>query len=129
MRPSLSSSEETRNALFSSFANKANRANEPWVLEAMRNLQSPLRGGSPHLILPALNLVDEIQETGDIFFPGRWLDATLGQTSSRQASEIVSAYLANNPQFSPRLANKLMQSADVLLRLNAKSHSAELLSQ
>lgn len=129
VRPSLSSSEETRNALFSSFANKANRANEPWVLEAMRNLQSPLRGGSPHLILPALNLVDEIQETGDIFFPGRWLDATLGQTSSRQASEIVSAYLANNPQFSPRLANKLMQSADVLLRLNAKSHSAELLSQ
>jgi aminopeptidase N len=84
-----------------------------------------LRGGSPHLILPALNLVEEIQETGDIFFPGRWLDATLGQTGSQRAAKIVSNYLANNPQLSPRLANKLLQSADVLLRLNNEFYSAE----
>ncbi|MDA9301152.1 M1 family aminopeptidase, partial [bacterium] len=125
VRPSLSDSDEARDALFTSFANADNRTNEPWVLEAMRNLQSPLRGGSPHLILPALNLVEEIQETGDIFFPGRWLDATLGQTSSKRAAEIVGGYLANNPQLSPRLANKLLQSADVLLRLNTENYPVE----
>ena len=125
VRPSLSDSDEVRDALFTSFANADNRSNEPWVLEAMRNLQSPLRGGSPHLILPALNLVEEIQETGDIFFPGRWLDATLGQTSSKRAAEIVGGYLANNPQLSPRLANKLLQSADVLLRLNTENYPVE----
>ncbi|KRP27725.1 MAG: hypothetical protein ABS30_07480 [OM182 bacterium BACL3 MAG-120924-bin41] len=125
VRPSLSDSDEARDALFTSFANADNRSNEPWVLEAMRNLQSPLRGGAPHLILPALNLVEEIQETGDIFFPGRWLDATLGQTSSKRAAEIVGGYLANNPQLSPRLANKLLQSADVLLRLNTENYPVE----
>ena len=125
MRRSLSDSDEARDALFTSFANADNRSNEPWVLEAMRNLQSPLRGGAPHLILPALNLVEEIQETGDIFFPGRWLDATLGQTSSKRAAEIVGGYLANNPQLSPRLANKLLQSADVLLRLNTENYPVE----
>jgi len=129
VRPSLSDSDEARDALFTSFANADNRSNEPWVLEAMRNLQSPLRGGSPHLILPALNLVEEIQETGDIFFPGRWLDATLGQTSSKRAAEIVSGYLSNYSQLSPRLANKLLQSADVLLRLNTEIYPAELSSQ
>ncbi|MCH9795465.1 MAG: hypothetical protein K0U43_08790, partial [Gammaproteobacteria bacterium] len=125
VRPSLSDSDEARDALFTSFANADNRSNEPWVLEAMRNLQSPLRGGAPHLILPALNLVEEIQETGDIFFPGRWLDATLGQTSSKRAAEIIGGYLANNPQLSPRLANKLLQSADVLLRLNTENYPVE----
>ena len=129
VRLSLSNSDEARDALFTSFANADNRANEPWVLEAMRNLQSPLRGGSPHLILPALNLVEEIQETGDIFFPGRWLDATLGQTSSKRAAEIISGYLSNYSQLSPRLANKLLQSADVLLRLNTEIYSTELSSQ
>ena len=125
VRRSLSDSDEARDALFTSFASADNRSNEPWVLEAMRNLQSPLRGGAPHLILPALNLVEEIQETGDIFFPGRWLDATLGQTSSKRAAEIVGGYLANNPQLSPRLANKLLQSADVLLRLNIENYPVE----
>ena len=118
VRPSLSQSQEAQDALFMSLSDADNRAIEPWVLDAMSNLHSPLRGGSPQLILPALELLEEIQETGDIFFPGRWLDATLGGYQSEEAASIVRRFLIDNPELSIRLKNKLLQSADLLLRLN-----------
>jgi hypothetical protein len=34
-------------------------------------------------------LLREIQSAGDIFFPQRWMDATLGGHNSRQAASIV----------------------------------------
>ncbi len=87
VRPSLSQSQEAQDALFMSLSDADNRAIEPWVLDAMSNLHSPLRCGSPQLILPALELLEEIQETGDIFFPGRWLDATLWRLSIRRGRQ------------------------------------------
>jgi aminopeptidase N len=62
--------------------------------------------------------LEEIQETGDIFFPGRWLDATLGGYQSEEAASIIRRFLIDNPELSIRLKNKLLQSADLLLRLN-----------
>ena len=121
IRPSLSQSKEERDSLFMSFTDVDNRAIEPWVLEAMDNLHSPLRGGSPQLIRPALDLLEEIQETGDIFFPGRWLDATIGGYQSEEAARIVRNFLIDNPELSIRLRNKLLQSADLLLRLNPQN--------
>lgn len=121
IRPSLSQSKEERDSLFMSFTDVDNRAIEPWVLEAMDNLHSPLRGGSPQLIRPALDLLDEIQETGDIFFPGRWLDVTIGGYQSEEAARIVRNFIIDNPELSIRLKNKLLQSADLLLRLNPQN--------
>lgn len=121
IRPSLSQSKEERDSLFMSFTDVDNRAIEPWVLEAMDNLHSPLLGGSPQLIRPALDLLEEIQETGDIFFPGRWLDATIGGYQSEEAARIVRNFLIDNPELSIRLRNKLLQSADLLLRLNPQN--------
>ncbi len=121
IRPSLSQSKEERDSLFMSFTDVDNRAIEPWVLEAMDNLHSPLRGGSPQLIRPALDLLEEIQETGDIFFPGRWLDVTIGGYQSEEAARVVRNFLIDNPELSIRLRNKLLQSADLLLRLNPQN--------
>jgi aminopeptidase N len=121
IRPSLSQSREAREALFMSFTDVENRAVEPWVLEAMDNLHSPLRGGSPQLIRPALDLLQEIQETGDIFFPGRWLDATIGGYQSEEAAREVRNFFIDNPDLSIRLRNKVLQSADLLLRLNPQN--------
>ena len=66
---------------------------------------------------PALDLLPEIQATGDIFFPGRWLDAVVGRYSSPAAAQAVRDYIEQTPELSPRLVQKLLQSADVLLRL------------
>jgi aminopeptidase N len=59
----------------------------------------------------------EIQKTGDIFFPKRWLDATLGGYSSSEVAGTVRQFLAGLPEGYPqRLRNITLQSADELFR-------------
>ncbi len=117
IRPALSPDAATRDAFFESLADEANRANEPWVQTGLNYLHHPLRAAaSEKHIRPALDLVEEIQRTGDIFFPKRWLDATLGGHRSASAAETVRRFLAENPDLSPRLRGKVLQSADGLFR-------------
>lgn len=119
VRPSLSEREEERLAFFSSLQRRENREREPWVLAAIANLHHPLLAErSIALIRPSLDLLEEIQETGDIFFPGRWLDATLSGYASEEAAQLVRGYLTDKPELSSRLKNKVLQSADTLLRPN-----------
>ena len=49
---------------------------------------TPGRASSP-FIRPALDMIEEIQRTGDIFFPGNWLGATLGGHGEVEAAETV----------------------------------------
>ena len=117
IRPALSPDPAVRDAFFESLADEANRAHEPWVLTALNYLHHPLRAaGSEKHIRPSLDLVEEIQRTGDIFFPKRWLDATLGGHRSPAAAETVRRFLAETPALSPRLRGKVLQSADGLFR-------------
>jgi aminopeptidase N len=59
----------------------------------------------------------EIQKTGDIFFPKRWLDATLGGYQSATVANTVRDFLKNLPTNYPdRLRNITLQSADELYR-------------
>ena len=59
----------------------------------------------------------EIQKTGDIFFPKRWLDVTLGGDQSKEVADIVRAFLKSLPANYPeRLKNITLQSADELYR-------------
>lgn len=119
VRPSLSGFDGDLSAAFYAFAKAENREREPWVLESLGNIHHPLRQErSLDLVRPALELLPEIQASGDIFFPGRWLDAVLGRYQSPAAAQAVRDYIAQTPELSPRLLQKLLQSADVLLRLN-----------
>jgi aminopeptidase N len=61
-------------------------------------------------------MIGEIQRTGDIFFPGRWLGATLGGHGSAEAADVVQAFLDQTPDLSPRLRLKVLQSADMVFR-------------
>ena len=61
-------------------------------------------------------MLEEIQATGDIFFPKRWLDATLGGHSSPEVAETVREFLARRPDYPARLRGKILQSADGLFR-------------
>jgi aminopeptidase N len=77
-------------AIFTSLKDVRNRSHESWVLEGAGYLHHPLRAATSRMfVLDALDLVREIQRTGDIFFPKRWADATLsGYQSPQTAAEV-----------------------------------------
>ncbi len=84
--PALSADPAEREKWFLSLRDVNNRRREPWVLEGLSYLHHPLRAeASKKYVQPSLEMLWEIQKTGDIFFPKRWLDATLGghQTQGR----------------------------------------------
>ena len=116
--PALSREPAIREAFFQGLKDPANRRRESWVLEATRYLHHPLRAPeSKKLIKPALELVLEIQRTGDIFFPKRWVDATLGGYQAVTTAAEVRAFIdALPPDYPPRLKWVLLASADPLFR-------------
>ncbi|MBO6575179.1 MAG: hypothetical protein JJ896_07185 [Rhodothermales bacterium] len=107
-----------REAWFARLADVENRAVESQVLEGMRMLHHALRAReSEHLIRPALDLTLEIQRTGDIFFPGRWLHATLDGHQTGSAAGIVRAFVEGLPEDYPeKLKGKVLQAADGVYR-------------
>jgi aminopeptidase N len=115
--PALSPNAATRDAFFETLRTKAGRAKEAWVTAALGYLHHPLRQATSEKYLPAsLELLQEIQLTGDIFFPYSWLQATLGSYQSATAAATVQAFLAVHPNYNPQLRAKLLQAADDLLR-------------
>ncbi len=121
MRPALSANSSTRDSLFATFASVENRRRESWVLDAMSAMHHPLRSQeSVGSVRASLDLVEEIQATGDIFFPLRWLSATLDGHRSAQAAEVVRAFLRENLDLPPRLRGKVLQAADDLFRVTSQ---------
>ena len=116
--PALSADASMRERWFLSLKDVANRRREPWVLEGLNYLHHPLRAeASKQYVRPSLELLWEIQKTGDIFFPKRWLDATLGGHSTADVAATVRAFLKSLPANYPeRLKNITLQSADELYR-------------
>ncbi len=120
--PFLSADPGTRDSAFARLRKKENRVREPWVLEAVRYLNHPLRSEASVKYLPqSLELLEELQRTGDIFFPKGWLDATLSGYQSTAAAQAVRDYLAQHPSLRQDLRNKLLQSADMLFRAEQKT--------
>ena len=118
--PSLSSDVSVRDAFFASLAQVRQREVEPWVLDALENLHRPLRiAQSENYVLPSLELLEQIQSTGDIFFPSRWLDATLANHRSSSAVATVNDFLSARPEYNAQLSAKILQAADPLFRANA----------
>jgi aminopeptidase N len=117
LRP-LSNDQATRDAFFDGLKNVANRRHEAWVLDAMRALNHPLRAdASRQYVIPALGLVREIQQTGDIFFPKRWADAALGGDRSPETAAAVRRFIEGlPPDYPPRLRWVVLSAADPLFR-------------
>ncbi len=115
VQPALSPDRATRDGFFASLRDAGNREREPWVLDGVRLLHHPLRtGASLQYLRPSLELLEEIQRTGDIFFPQRWLGATLDSHNSGAAAAIVREFIEERSDLAPRLMGKLLQSADPL---------------
>ncbi len=123
--PALSNDTAERDAFFERLRDVSGRQHEAWVLDAVRYLHHPLRAGSSRkYVRSALELTREIQQTGDIFFPKRWLDATLSGYQTVQTAADVRRFIDELPaDYPPRLKLALLASADPLFR------AAQLLNQ
>jgi aminopeptidase N len=116
--PALSADRSERDRWFASLREVANRRREPWVLEGLNYLHHPLRAAEAEgYVRPSLDMLVELQKTGDIFFPKRWLDATLGGHQTKEVADTVRAFLNGLPaSYPPRLRNITLQSAEELFR-------------
>lgn len=115
--PALSNQENIRDDFMKSLAKSKNREKESWVQTALSYVHHPLRHSSStkHLKL-CLELLEEVQLTGDIFFPKGWLENSIGNYSSKEAFDIVQTFLKENSQLKPVLKSKLLQVVDNLER-------------
>ena len=120
--PALSSDTDVRAAWFGNLKDVRNRQHEAWVLDGLRYLHHPLRSAeSIKYIRPGLALLHDIQRTGDIFFPKRWMDATLGGHRSLEAARIVRSFLAGlSDSYPDRLRLIILSSADDLFRASGQ---------
>lgn len=117
IRPSLSANKETRDEFFESLKVLDNRHHESWVQTAIGYLHHPLRAEeSIEYIRPTLEMLEEIQQTGDIFFPKRVLDNTFSGHTSMEALDIVRQFLYRNNHYPQNLKNKILQASDLTFR-------------
>lgn len=113
----LSLSEQERDGFFNSLADRKNRAKEAWVTAALSYLNHPLRQKtSIKYLRKSLELVEEIQRTGDVFFPQSWLGAVFGNYQTKEAYQIVGDFLKQHPNYNPKLKDKILQAIDNLQR-------------
>lgn len=116
--PSVSPDRRVRDDMFESLLEVENRAVEPWASAALSYLNHPLRQGEAvEYILPALEEMEEIQSTGDIFFPSAWARALLSGHTSKEALLEVESFFEENPDYPLMLGNKIRQQSWHLRRL------------
>ena len=107
--------------LFHSLLIAENRSIEPWALKALGYLCHPLREAQAiKYIRPALDALQDIQRTSDIFFPQSWARTLLGECNSIEALQEAEEFLNDNPDYPILLKNKILQAAWDLQRRAGK---------
>ena len=111
--PSLS----TQRSLFRSLLLKENRTVEPWAQNLLALLSCQAREPQNNeFITPGLMALEEIQRTGDIFFPANWLNALLGAHKSKEAKALVNDFIDSHPDYPQALKNKILEAAYEVFR-------------
>ncbi|PIB35151.1 hypothetical protein BFP72_06945 [Reichenbachiella sp. 5M10] len=117
--PATSHDAAMRDEFFELLRRPENRTHESWVLTALSYLHHPVRGeASIDYLKPSLDMIPELQRTGDIFFVKGWLDHTLYGFNSTASADVVRQCLNQN-NTSIHLQNKLLQASDLLFRAEA----------
>ncbi|MDT3401673.1 M1 family metallopeptidase [Mucilaginibacter terrae] len=117
LMPALSLDVKERDAFFNSLHERSNRQKEAWVTTGLSYLNHPLRQSTSIKHLPeSLNMLEEIQKTGDIFFPQSWLGSIFGNYQSKDAAQIVRDFIKAHPNYNPKLKGKILQAADNVFR-------------
>ncbi|MDD2595810.1 MAG: M1 family aminopeptidase [Bacteroidales bacterium] len=98
LTPAVSCDTIVRDEMFKHLMDQQYREIEPWASSALALLNHPLWGThSLKYIRPALDILPEIQKTGDIFFPKNWASALLSSHKSAEAEIIVNKFLEESP--------------------------------
>jgi aminopeptidase N len=117
--PALSADKQARDSVFNALMLPENRKNEVWAAEALAWLNHPRRKSeAEEYIHGVLSKLQEIQETGDIFFPSNWLRAGLSGHTSKYAYSVVRQFLDKNPGYPENLRLKILAETDHLRRLH-----------
>jgi aminopeptidase N len=117
--PALSADPAVREAAFARLKSVENRRREPWALETLAYLNHPLREAhARQFVGPSLELLREIQRTGDIFFPTNWTQTALGGQRSPEAAAVVRNFLGKELQYPQQLRWTILSAADDLLRID-----------
>ena len=126
IKPALSPDESIRDRVFESLLSPNARHTEDWVLTILDYLHHPLRRNSSEKYLRrTLDELKEIQETGDIFFPGRWLNRSFKYYNTETAAQTVRDFLDQNPDYNYQLKLKILQETDPLLRASSILNSTD----
>ena len=105
---------KVRDALFESLMEPENRRIEPWTATLLGYLNHHLRQKEAvKYIYRGLEEIEEVQRTGDIFFPRNWAGALLGGHTSDEAKAEVERFLNDHPDLNQLLRNKILQAADM----------------
>ena len=108
---------EVRDTLFESLMEPENRRIEPWTATLLGYLNHHLRQEEAvKYIYRGLEEIEEVQRTGDIFFPRNWAGALLGGHTSDEAKAEVERFLSDHSDLHNLLRNKILQAADMRLR-------------
>ena len=87
------------------------RRTEPWARSALYYLNHPCRQAyAVKYVYPSLEVLPEIQRTGDIFFPANWCASLLSGHRSAEANAEVLRYLDDHKEINPLLKNKILRS-------------------
>jgi aminopeptidase N len=117
--PAAAGDKQERDSVFNALMLPQNRTNEVWAADALRWLNHPRRRNESEEYIPAiLSKVQEIQETGDIFFPANWLEAGLSGHASKYAYTVARQFLDKNPNYPENLRLKILAATDHLRRLH-----------
>ena len=101
-------------SVFAALLKPENRRIEPWAEKALTCLNHPLREEyAVKYIRPGLEAMQEVQRTGDIFFPKKWARALLRYHRSDEARREVEAFFAAHPDYPELLMNKILQSCEL----------------
>ncbi|MDL2282812.1 aminopeptidase [Parabacteroides sp. OttesenSCG-928-G06] len=115
--PAVSPNKAVRDSVFLSLLDYRNRSVEPWAATALAYLNhSSRQQEAVAYIHPGLEVLQEIQQTGDIFFPTNWLRSLLAGHTSVEARKSVDDFSRDYPDYPPLLKNKILQQVDHLYR-------------
>jgi aminopeptidase N len=117
IRPALSVNQETRDSFFKALYDTHNRRHEPWVEKALHYLHHPTKAHySVKYLKESLAILEPIYDTGGIFFPLRWLNATFSGHQTSQALSVVDQFLEDHPYYPDHLKMKILQATDLSKR-------------
>ncbi len=98
--------------LFRSLLKAENRRIEPWAIKTLAYLCHPLREQQAvGYIREALDSLQYIQRTSDIFFPQNWTRTLLRERYSNEALKEVDKFLYENKDLPELLKSKVLQAS------------------